>query len=108
MERIGRGKVIVHAIEEVLLVAFVVKDLELRRIEKAPGVQAVNLEEITPLFAAVREIKAGRRRSEGAVGAAEAAGGPGDAHPGAGGGHDHQTGLVAILAGGAPLMTSMD
>ena len=49
-------------------VALVVEDGELGRIEEAAGVEAVELEEVAPLLAAVGEVEAGGGRAEGAVG----------------------------------------
>ena len=49
MQRIRLRQVVIHAVEEVFLVALVVKDGKLRRIEKAPGVQAVALDEVAPV-----------------------------------------------------------
>ena len=41
----------------VLLVAFVVEDGELRRVEKSAGVEAVELKEVAPVLSAVGEIE---------------------------------------------------
>ena len=51
MHRIDRSEVIVHAVKDILLIALVMEDRELRGIEKAAGVQAVSLDEIPPLLA---------------------------------------------------------
>ena len=100
MQRIGRGEVVINAIKEVLLVALVVKDRELRGIKKAAGVEAVGLNEIAPVLSSIRKIEAGRGRPKCAIGATDAASGLGDSLAGAGGGHDHQAGLAAILGRG--------
>ena len=76
------------------------EDRELRRIEKASGIQAVGLDEVAPVLSAIGQIEAARGRPEGAIGAADAAGGLGDALSGARGGHNHQAGLAAILGRG--------
>ncbi len=68
MDRVGRREGVVDAVEEVLLVALVVEDGELRRIEEAAGVEAVDLDEVAPVLAAVGEIEAAVGRPEGAVG----------------------------------------
>ena len=90
-------KAVVDAVEDVLLVALVVEDGELRRIEKAAGVEAVGLDEVAPVLAAIGQIEAAGRRAEGAIGGVDAAGGLGDALAGARGGHDDQAGLAAVL-----------
>ena len=97
VHRIGWREAVVHAIEDVLLVALVVEDGKLRRIEKAAGVQAVGLDEVAPVLAAIGEVEAAGRRPEGAVGAVDVAGRLGDALPGARGGHNDQAGLVAVF-----------
>jgi len=50
MDGVRGRKGVVDAIEEVLLVPFVVEDGELRRIEKAPGIETVGLDEVAQLF----------------------------------------------------------
>ena len=65
MDGVGRREAVVDAVEEVLFVALVVEDGELRRIEKAAGVQAVGLDEVAPVLAAIGEIEAAIRRAEG-------------------------------------------
>ena len=57
---------VIHAVEDIFLVALVVHHGKFRRIEEPAGVQAVDGDEIAPLFAAVGEI-------ETRVGGAEAA-----------------------------------
>ncbi len=51
-----RGELVVDAIEDVLLVALVVEDGELGRVEEAAGVEAVDLDEVAPVLAAVAEV----------------------------------------------------
>ena len=97
MERVGRREGVVDAVEDVLLVALVVEDGELGRIEEASGVEAVGLDEVAPVLAAVGEIDAAGGGPEGAIGGADAAGGLGDSLPGAGGGDDDEAGFVAVL-----------
>jgi len=56
VDRVGRSKHIVDTIEDVLLVALVMKDLELRRIEEAAGIHTVGFNEVSPLLAAECEV----------------------------------------------------
>src|SRR5580698_2216421 len=48
VNRVGLRETVVDAIEEVFLVAFVMENDELGRIEKAAGVEAVGLNEVAP------------------------------------------------------------
>src|ERR1700751_4075137 len=48
MDGVIRCELTVYAIEDILLVALGVEDCELRGVEKAPGIQAVELEEVAP------------------------------------------------------------
>ena len=73
------------------------EDGELGRIEEAAGVEAVGLNEVAPLFAAVGKIDAGGGGAESAVGSGDAAGGFGDSLPGARGGDDDEAGFAAVL-----------
>src|ERR1700687_5813895 len=50
----------VKTIEHVFFISLVVHHLEFRRIEKAPGVQAIRGDEVSPLRASVRKVKAPR------------------------------------------------
>ena len=58
---IGWRKAIVDAVEYVLFVALIVENGELGRIEKAAGIEAIALDEVAPIFAAVGEIEAAGR-----------------------------------------------
>ncbi len=89
----------VDAIEDVQLVALVVEDDELGRIEEASGVEAVDLDEVAPVLSAVAEIDRAGGRAEAAVGGGDAAGGLGDSLAGAGGDLNDEAGLAAILGG---------
>ena len=68
MDGVGRWKAVVDAVEEVLFVALVVEDGELRRIEEAAGIEAVDLDEVAPVLAAIGKIEAAGRRPESSVG----------------------------------------
>ena len=97
MDGVGRGKLAVDAVEDIKLVALVVEDGELGRIEEAAGVQAVELDEVAPVLAAVAEVDGGGGGAEGPVGRGDGAGGLGDALAGAGGDDDDDAGLAAEL-----------
>ena len=56
MNRIGFREVIVDAVENIFLIAFVVEDHELGRIEKSSGVQSIGFDEVSP--------RSGRRSSD--------------------------------------------
>src|ERR1035437_6239156 len=92
VDRVGRRYCVIDAVEDVLLVSLVVEDGELGGIEKAASVEAVGLNEVAPLRVAIGEIESGGRRTEGAIGGIDAAGGLGDALAGARGGHDDEIG----------------
>ncbi len=53
---VRRGDLKVDAIEQVLFIAFVMEDGELRRIEKAAAIQSVRGDEVAPLLASVAEV----------------------------------------------------
>ena len=55
------SQVVIHAVEDILLVAFVMKDGKLRWIEKAAGVEEIRLDKVAPLLAPVGQIDAGCR-----------------------------------------------
>ena len=74
---IGGGELVVHAVENVLFVAFVVHYGELGRIEEAAAVQPVRRDEVSPLVAAVGEVEADIGGSKRAVGSGHAASGLG-------------------------------
>ena len=75
MDGVWLGELAVDAVEDVLLVALVVEDGELGRIEEAAGVEAVDLDEVAPVLAAVAEVDGAGGGAEGAVGGGDAAGG---------------------------------
>ena len=60
---VGGGEGVVDAVEDVLFVALVVEDGELGGIEKAAGVEAVDLNEVAPVLAAIAEVEPSRWRS---------------------------------------------
>src|SRR5689334_23696218 len=53
VKRICRIELVVDAIEDVLLVAFVVQRLELGAVEEAAGVETADGDEVAPVLAAV-------------------------------------------------------
>ena len=68
-------KAVVHAIEDVLLIALVVEHGELRRIEKPSGIQPVGFNEVTPVLAAIGEVETGCRGCRSCRTKCDAAGG---------------------------------
>ena len=66
-------KAVVDAVEDVLFVALVVEDGELRGIEKAAGIQAVGLDEVAPVLAAIGQIEAACGRPESSIGGIDVA-----------------------------------
>src|ERR1700730_7276104 len=64
MNRVIGGKAAIDAVEEVKLIALVVKDRKLRSIEKPAGVQAIDFNEVSPVLAAVGKIEASGRGAE--------------------------------------------
>ena len=62
MDGIGLREAVIDAIEKVLLIALVVEDGELGRIEETAGVEAVSFKEIAPVFARRRRDQS--RRSQ--------------------------------------------
>ena len=97
MHGVGLRKAVIDTVEEILLVALVVEDGELRRIEKASGVQGVGFDEVAPALSAVGEIEASICRPEGPIGSVDISGRLGDALSGARGGYDDEAGLVAVF-----------
>ena len=93
------GELIVDAIEEILLVALVVKDNKLRRIEKAPSVQAVELKEVSSFLGAVSEIERTVGGAEVSIGRGNVSCGLGQSLSRAGRDVNDQAGLVAIFGG---------
>ena len=73
------------------------EDGELRRIEKAAGVETINLDKVPPLLAAIGQVEARKGRPEGAIRTGDAPGRLGNALAGARRGHDYQAGLAAVL-----------
>ena len=97
MNGVSRRNRIVHSIENVLLITLVVEHGELWRIEEATGIESVGLKKVAPFLAAIRQIEAACRGSEGTIGCADTARGLGHALPGARGRHNHQAGLAAVF-----------
>ena len=108
MDRIGVRETVIDAIKEILLVALVMEDSELRRIEEAAGIEAVSLDEVAPVFAAIRKIEPAGAGAERSIRSVDAAGGLGDALPERVVATITRLVLPPYSAGGAPLMTSMD
>ena len=54
---VGSGELAVDAVEDVKLVALVVEDSELGRIEEAAGVEAVDFDEVAPVLVSVAEVE---------------------------------------------------
>ena len=108
MDGVGRREGVVHAVEDILLVALVVEDGELRRIEKSAGVETVSLDEITPVLVAIGEIEAATCRAEGAIGGEDAPVGLVTPWPERVVATMTRLVLPPYSAGGAPEMTSMD
>ena len=67
MQRIRCGQLIVHAVKDIFLVAFVVHHAELRRIEETAAVEPAHGDEVSPFFASVTEIEAASCRPKRAV-----------------------------------------
>src|SRR5882762_1397080 len=72
MHGILLAKAAVDAVEDILFIALVVKDLELWWIEKSAGIQAVDLDEVAPVLPSVTQINRPRGRAEGAIRGADA------------------------------------
>ena len=95
-----RRRLKVQAVEDILLVAMIVKNAELRSVQKPSGVQAVERKEVTPLVAAVSQVEAAVRPCQtirttwSPVPCAWI-----HSQARARGHHDHQAGLVAIFGG---------
>ena len=87
----------VNAIKHILLVAVGVEDGKLRRIEKAPGIQAVQLKEVAVSGAAIADINGAGRLAERPIGAGDVSRGLGEAFARAGRHVDDQAGFVAVL-----------
>ena len=97
MQRVRRGKLIIHAIKDVLLISFIVEHHKLGRIEKTAGIEPIQFEKVSPVFSPISDIETSRRRPEGSVGTGEAAGGLGNSLAGARRHLDHQARLASIL-----------
>src|ERR1700685_2215935 len=62
------GKLEIHPIENVLFVAVIVENLELRAIQEAAGVQAIGGDEVSPFFSAIGKIEAAVGGAKGSIG----------------------------------------
>ena len=56
VDRVGSRELAVDAVEDIQFVPFSVEDGELRRVEEPASVQAVDFDEVAPVFAAVAEV----------------------------------------------------
>ena len=97
MQGVCFGYLVVHAVEYILLIAFGVEHDELGRIQKPPGVQSADRDEVSPLRTSVTEIYRGGRCSKAAVGCCDTALGRGQALPRAGRHVDHHARLLSIF-----------
>jgi len=98
VDRIDYRELPVDAVEDVELVALVVEDGELRRVEEAAGIQGIEFDEVAPVLTAIAEIGGHAGRPEGPEGCGDGAGGSGDALAGTGGDDDDDAGLSAVLS----------
>ena len=57
VDRVCGGELVIHAVEDVFFVAFVVHDGKFRAVEKPAAVQSASSDEISPLLAAVGEVE---------------------------------------------------
>ena len=55
--RVFRRELVIHPVKKILLVALIVEDDKLRRIQEPPRIQPVQLKEISPVLAAVRQVE---------------------------------------------------
>src|SRR5712692_3509076 len=67
------AELVVHAVKHVLLVAFRVHHLELRRIEEPAGVQPARGDVVAPLASAESDVEAASHRAKRTVGSRDAA-----------------------------------
>src|SRR5271169_140965 len=81
VDRVRGRDLIIHTIEYVFLVAFVVHHAEFRRIQESAAVQTVCGYEIAPFLGAIGEVEARIGGAERAVGGGDAAMRRGDAQP---------------------------
>ncbi len=90
-------ELVIDAVEQILLVALVVCNLEFRGIEKAAIIQSAHGDEIPPLGSAETQIESNIGRPKTAVRGGDTALGSGHALAGAGCHVDHDAGLVAVF-----------
>ena len=57
VDRIGCVELVIHAVEDVSLIAFVVHHAEFRRIEEAPALKPAGCDEVAPALSTVGEIE---------------------------------------------------
>src|SRR5205814_8619162 len=82
-------------VEYVLFVSLGVYDAELRRIQKAPAIQAIGRDEIAPFLATVPQVEAGTGGAETAVRSGDGTVWRGESLTGAGRNVYHQACLLA-------------
>src|ERR1700688_3556207 len=97
MNRVRRAQLAIDAIEDIQLVALRVKDNELRRIEKAPFFQAVALNEVPPVLAAITQVHRSGRRPKRAIRSRDTSGRMRDPLPRPRRNLNHKTRLAAKL-----------
>ncbi len=99
MNGIRAACLVIHAVEQIFLIAPIVDGLKFGGIEEAAGVQAVGGDEISPLLVSDGEIESANYGAEAAVGAVHAAGWLAGSEARLRCNFDHQAGLVAELCG---------
>ena len=57
MNGIHLRELVVHPVKGILLVALVMEDDELRRVQETSGIQAIDFDEVPPVFAAIAKVK---------------------------------------------------
>src|ERR1700727_2385858 len=100
MDRVGRSELTIDAIECIKFVAFIVEDDELRRIEKAPRIQAVDLNTVPPVLAAIAQVNRSGCGPKRTVGRGDTPCRCGDSLAGPCRYLDYQAGLAAVFRRG--------
>ena len=97
MNGINLRKLIVHPIKNILFVSFGMEDDELRWVQESSGIQPIEFDEVTPVFAAIAQVKASRGRAKRSIRGGKIARRLGKPLTGSRGRHDDQAGLSAEL-----------
>src|SRR4029077_6307940 len=95
VDRILVRELIVHSIENVRLISFVVNRLKFRWIEKAPGFQSICRDEVAPSLIAVGQVETYVGRTKAAIRGNDASSRLRHSQTGFRCYLDHQTGLIA-------------